>query len=209
MQHRYCCFSLAAISQHLWCEAFRCQRRWGHIWYRCNTWYVYCPLNKRGNVFVKSSLLHWPQKELRQIQTLQRDPCDRHISTCTLAIFRWYLWKSRSISLNSHGEIKAETEFGFLQGVLVWWMCTAACAALSENGYGTLLFPSGGTYLTGSFNISSNTVVEIGTVVYIDHAHINCFMILASVLSRVANVWARMTCFPSVYSSVRSCITHA
>eukprot|EP00041_Stephanoeca_diplocostata_P013141 m.227352 g.227352 ORF g.227352 m.227352 type:complete len:435 (+) comp19235_c0_seq1:177-1481(+) len=39
----------------------------------------------------------------------------------------------------------------------------AAAAALAKNGYGTLLFPSNGTYLTGSFNISSNAVVEIET----------------------------------------------
>ena len=37
----------------------------------------------------------------------------------------------------------------------------AAAAAVARNGGGQLLFPGGGTYLTGSFNVSSNTQVVI------------------------------------------------
>eukprot|EP00039_Didymoeca_costata_P001511 m.53034 g.53034 ORF g.53034 m.53034 type:complete len:429 (+) comp10836_c1_seq2:109-1395(+) len=36
-----------------------------------------------------------------------------------------------------------------------------ACIALHRAGGGTLLFPAPGTYLTGAFNISSNTVVYV------------------------------------------------
>jgi polygalacturonase len=36
-------------------------------------------------------------------------------------------------------------------------------SALIANGGGTLLFPAPGTYLTGSFNVSDNTYVDIET----------------------------------------------
>ena len=37
----------------------------------------------------------------------------------------------------------------------------AAAAVSSDSAGGTLLFPSGGTFLTGAFNVTSNTHVEI------------------------------------------------
>ena len=43
-----------------------------------------------------------------------------------------------------------------------WQAIRAAAAALAAGGRGgTLLFPAGRTYLTGAFNLSSNSVLKL------------------------------------------------